>query len=74
MALNATERAAVRGLRDAARNAWAQARLLRATQGADLTRSDMAMQRLYEALQGVERLDLSDPPPAGTARKGRRKA
>lgn len=41
-------------LRERARNVWQQARLIKATQRRDLVRSDMSMQRLYEALQRAD--------------------
>lgn len=67
MALKAADYDAIRELRDAATSAWQSARLLRATSNADLTRSDMAMQRLYTAVQAVERLDLTPPKPTRKA-------
>ena len=68
MALRATDYEAVRELRDAAQQAWQAARLLRATSGTDLVRSDMAMQRLRAATQAVERLDLTPPTATRKAR------
>lgn len=45
--------AALRSLMVEARTVWETARLFR-MQGVDLTRSDMAMQRLHEALNRAE--------------------
>jgi len=71
MPLKATDYTALRELRDAAQAAWKSARLLRATSGVDLTRSDMAMQRLHAAAQAVERVDLSAPAPVSRKAKAR---
>ena len=70
------DRQAIEALAEAARVAWSQSRLMR-MHGVDLTRSDMAMQRLNTALAAVDKIvyvRVTDPSKPSTKAKTKTRA
>lgn len=51
-------------LREAARKAYTSAQLLRATQGAAITRTHTAMRELWEAVQAADGVAFREDAPA----------